>query len=116
MEVGEPDQSKLGDEVSSPIFVEKREACNQQEDGSDVVAEAVFTSKQVKQFALIELAAVFALSGAPFPRFAKDFFVRYGPGNAGDGNGKKKQESELPVERHRFQYARLGSASASAMK
>jgi hypothetical protein len=49
------------------------------------VAEAIFTSEQVKDFAQVQWPAVPALVFTKISRLAKDFFMRNGPGNTGHG-------------------------------
>ena len=43
------------------------------------MTETIFASKNVEEFALKDVAAIFASLGAVIARFAKNFFLRYRP-------------------------------------
>lgn len=102
VEVGDPDEGELGDEVASPAIVEHLKTSDEQEDRCDVVAEAILAGKEVEEFSLSGRAAVLTLVFAPVARFAEDFFVGNGPGDGRDGKGEKEEVSELPLKCHRF--------------
>jgi len=98
--IGDPDQGEQGDEIAAPAVVEQMEARNQQEEGRDVVAEAVLAGEEIEEFSEGEAAAVFASALEPLARLAEDLFVGDGPGDAGDGQGEQEEIGELAVERH----------------
>jgi hypothetical protein len=64
------------------------------------MAEAVFASEQVKKLPSDRIAATLALADTVISRLAEDLFMRNGPGNTSDGNGKNEQCSDLPAQRH----------------
>ena len=100
VDVCHPDESEPGDEVSAPVVVEHLESGKDQEEGRDVVAEAVFAGEQVEELANKNWLAVLAFLLAEVARFAKDLFVGDGPGGARDRQSENHEVSELALERH----------------
>jgi hypothetical protein len=88
--VGNPDQSETGDEIAAPVGVKKLIASDQQKRRGYVVAETVFTGKEVEELALINPLAYFAFGNAIIAKFANNFFMSDGPRNRGNGEGEKK--------------------------
>lgn len=86
-----PDQRKTGNQIPSPIGKQKLVASDDQEEGSNVVAEAVFASEQVEKFAFEDETAGLAVRDAEFMEFAYDFFMRDGPRNGCNGESDDKQ-------------------------
>jgi hypothetical protein len=55
------------------------------------VAETVFASEEIKEFALEDESAGFAVRDAEVMEFPNDFFMRDGPRNGCNGKGDDKQ-------------------------
>lgn len=101
VDVRDPDQRKPGDEVAAPAWVEQVEAREDEEEGSDIVREAVFAGEEVEEFADEHGSVVFCFALAELAWFAEDLFVGDGPGGAGDRQGEEQEVSELgSEERH----------------
>ena len=100
VDVGNPDEGEPGDEIAAPALVEHLEARDEEEEGSDVVAEAVLAGEEVEEFARDKAAAVLALVFAPVARLAEDLFVGYSPGDACDRKGEDEKIGELALQSH----------------
>ena len=100
VDVGDPNESKPGHQVSAPAVVQELKTSNQQENQRDVMAEAVFARKEVEKLSPPQAVAVFTFAFAPVARLAEDFFVGDGPTDARDGDGEQQEERELMGERH----------------
>ncbi len=98
--VGDPDQSEAGNQVAAPVIEQQLVARDEQEKNGHVMAEAELACEKEIKFAAEVDAIVLTLAGAVFAGFAKNFFVRDRPGNAGDGNGQYEQPYQLHSERH----------------
>ena len=98
--VGDPDDGEKSDEISTPPGVQHLKAGDDQEDGSNVVAEAVFAGKEIEKLSAGEAVALSRLPLAVFARLAKNFFMSSSPGNAGHGNREHQQPGKLHSERH----------------
>jgi hypothetical protein len=66
------------------------------------MAETVFASKEIKEFALIEPLASFALSLAQIVEFPKDLLMRHSPRNRRNRKRDNKQSQKL-LPRHMHQ-------------
>jgi len=55
------------------------------------VAETVFASEEIEEFALEDESARFAVRDTEVMKFPDDFFVRDGPCNGCNGKGDNKQ-------------------------
>ncbi len=62
VDVSHPDESEPGDEVSAPVVVEHLESGKDEEEGRDVVTEAVFAGEQVEELANKNWLAVWLFS------------------------------------------------------
>lgn len=93
--VGNADQRKARNQVPSPIRKQKFESGDDQEEGGDVVAEAVFAGKQIKEFPLIDIAARFAPGHAVIAELSNDLFVGDGPRNRRNRKRQDKQVGDL---------------------
>ena len=71
-----------------------------QEDGRNVVAEAVFAGEKIEELPLDNPAAILASGNAPFARFPKDFFMGDSPGDRCDRYRQDHQKDELTLEIH----------------
>ena len=111
VDVGNPDESEPGDEIAAPALVEHLEASDEEEEGSDVVAEAVLAGEEVEEFARDKAAAVLALVFAPVAGLAKNLFVGDGPGNTRYGECEDEEIGELTRESHEH-FSGIQSASS----
>jgi hypothetical protein len=100
VDVRHPDQGKAGDEVSAPIRKQELVACDDQEGGSHVVAEAILTSKEIKEFALVDAPTGFTFAQADVAQFPDNFLMRNGPCNRCDGKRNDKQRKYLERDVH----------------
>ena len=83
-------QTRANSEITNPRHpVEHLELSQKQKQGGDVMAEAVFARKQVKEFSLVEPPAVLAAVFAELAWLAEYFLVRDGPGDARDGEAEQ---------------------------
>jgi hypothetical protein len=83
--VRDPDQGKNPMKYP-PVEIKQLVAHDQQNSGRDVVAEAIFAGKQVKEFAAKEGARLLAFPLTILARFAENFLVRHRPCNTRDRN------------------------------
>ena len=93
--VGHKNECKTRNDITAPVKKQQVEISQDDKKDSDVVAEAIFAGKKVKEFALDNHAAFLASRNAEFSRLSKNFFVRDCPGDAGDGNGKNEKPGKL---------------------
>jgi len=84
--IRDPHQRKHREHVSAPVIVEQFEASEDQESGRDVMAEAIFTSEQIKKFTAGKSTRVFRLILAIVARLPEDLFMSYGPRHTCDGD------------------------------
>jgi hypothetical protein len=89
VDIGDPYEGELGDEVATPSLVEHLEAGEEEEERRHVVAEAVLTREQIEEFALEQPSATLAAILAEVARFSKDILMRDGPRDAGDGQAEE---------------------------
>ena len=64
------------------------------------MTEAEFAGKEKKELSTCGTGMALTLADAIFAGLTEDFFVSYRPGDAGDGDGQRKQPYELQRERH----------------
>ncbi len=62
------------------------------------MAEAIFTSKKIEEFAFQYSFTRFATIGTIFTGFSKNFLMSNRPRNASDWNGKYKKYHDLPID------------------
>lgn len=98
--VGNPDQREKGDQVAAPIVEQELVTRKEEEKRCHVMAEAEFAGKQKKELTAGGVGMALALADAIFAGLAKDFFMRHGPGDAGNRERKRKKPYELQRERH----------------
>ena len=98
--VGDPDEGEKGDQVAAPIVEEKLVVREDEEKCRHIVAEAEFARKEEEKFAAGWVGMALALADAVFAGLTEDFFMRDGPGDAGDGKRERKKPYELQCERH----------------
>ena len=63
-----------------------------------IMAEAIFASKEIKEFTARKRDCAFRLFLAIVARLAKYFFMSYGPCDTGDRNGQNKQPRKLKAD------------------
>jgi hypothetical protein len=63
------------------------------------MTEAVLAGEQIKEFSFVPAAAVPAALTTVFARFAKNFFMSDGPGDARNGNREHEEFDELQAQR-----------------
>src|ERR1035438_6746245 len=100
VQIGHRCQRESRDQIASPIIKQQLIARDVQEDGRDVVAEAILAREKIKELPLDNPAALLALRNAPLAGLAKDVFVRDSPGDGCNRYRQDHQEEELPVEIH----------------
>jgi hypothetical protein len=89
------DQRKPGNQITAPIRKEKLVPRDDEESDCDVMAETVFASEEIEEFALIKPLASFALSLTQIVEFPKDLLMRDSPGDRCDRNSDDKQSHKL---------------------
>ena len=98
--ISDPDERKEGDQVAAPVVKQQLVMREHQEKRRYVMAEAEFAGKEEEKFAAGGTGMALTLADAIFAGLAEDLFMRYGPGDAGNGEGKRKKPYELQRERH----------------
>jgi hypothetical protein len=87
VQVGYPHNGKKGNQITPPIVVQQLVMGKNKEEGGNVMAEAIFTRKEIEELALQYGLAVSAFTYTKVFPFAKHFFMRNRPGYAGHGYG-----------------------------
>ncbi len=98
--VGDPDEREEGDQVAAPIVEQQLVMGKEEEKCRDVMAEAEFAGEEEEKLSARRAGMALTLADAIFAGLAEDLFMRYGPGDAGNGEGKRKKPYELQRERH----------------
>lgn len=98
--VGNPDEREEGDQVAAPVREQQLVMCEHEEKRRYVMAEAEFAGKEEKELAARRIGMALTLADAIFARLAEDLFMRDSPGDAGNGERKRKKPYELQRERH----------------
>ena len=79
--------------VAAPAVVEHLKVSDEQEESSDVMAEAVLAGEEVEEFANgMRRRQFWLLDFAPLAGLAEDLFVGNGPGDTGDGESEHKED------------------------
>lgn len=95
-----PHQRKETDDVAAPVLVEELVPREDEEQCGYVMAETIFTCKQVEELPRSKRPAVLTASNAVFARLPEDFFVGDRPRNGSDRNRQHKEPDYLGGERH----------------
>ena len=74
--VSNPHQRKSSDQVAAPVGKQKFVAGNDESGHRHVMAEAVFTGKNIKELSFRDLAAYLAFGNTVIPKFPHYFFMR----------------------------------------
>jgi hypothetical protein len=98
--VSDPDQREEGYQVAAPVVEQQLVMGEDEKKRRNVMAEAEFAGKEEKELAACGAGMAFTLADAIFAWLAEDFFMRHSPGDAGDGERKRKKPHELQRERH----------------
>jgi hypothetical protein len=93
--VRDPNQREQREKISSPVRQKQFVTRNQQSSCRNVVAEAIFARKEIKEFPPGEALRLFAFLLAILPGFAKYFFMRDRPRDTRDRNTKNKKPYDL---------------------
>ena len=95
VDVGDPDQGELGEHVAAPSCVQQLKVREDEEECSDVMAEAVLAGEEVEEFADVKGSLLLTLFLAELARLAEDLLVGHGPRGASDGQGEKQKKHKL---------------------
>lgn len=98
--VRDPDERKEGDEVTAPVVEQQLVMREDKEKRCDVMAKAEFAGKKKEKLAAGRAGMALTLADAIIARLTEDFFMRHGPGDAGNRQGERKKPYELQRERH----------------
>ena len=98
--ISNPDQREEGDQVTAPIVEEKFVAGEDEEKRRHIMAETEFAGEEEEKLAACRIGMALTLADAIFAGFAENFFMRHGPGDAGNRQRKRKKPYELQRERH----------------
>lgn len=98
--VGDPDQCEKGDEIAAPVVEQQFVMRKEEEKCRHIMAEAEFTSEEEEKLSARGARMGLTLANAIFARLTEDFFMRHGPGDAGNRERKRKKPYELQRERH----------------
>lgn len=98
--VGNPDEREESYEIAAPIVEQQLVMREDEEKCRNVMAKAEFAGEEEKELAASRVGMALTLAGAIFARLAEDLFMRYGPGDAGNGERERKKPYELQRERH----------------
>lgn len=90
-----PDKSKKCDQITAPTGIKKLIFGNDQENQHDIVAEAVFAGKKIKEFPYQKTFSIFRFIYAEFTWLSKYFFMCNCPGNTGNRQSHYKQINNL---------------------
>src|ERR1700733_10878648 len=95
VDISDPYQGELGNHETAPTLIDHLEMRYQQENGGCVMAEAIFASKHVEEFALVVGATIVTSVSTVISRLAEYFFMRHGPRNAGNWKTNQQQHNYL---------------------
>ena len=98
--VRDPDEREERDQVAAPIVKQQLVMREDKEKRRDVMTKAEFAGEEEKKLAASRAGMALTLADAIIARLTEDFFMRHGPGDAGDGQGERKKPYELQRERH----------------
>ena len=96
----EEDEREEGDQVAAPVVEQQLVMGEHEEKRRHVMAEAEFAGEEEEKLAAYRVGMDLTLTDAIFARFAEDFFMGDGPGDACDREGKRKEPYELQGQRH----------------
>lgn len=98
--IGNPDQREKSDEITAPVIEQQLVMRENEEKRRHVMAEAEFTGEEEEKLSARGVGMALTLADAIFAGLAEDFFMRHGPGDAGNGKRERKKPYELQRERH----------------
>ena len=98
--VGDPDEREEGDQVAAPIVEQQLVMREKEKKRGYVVAEAELAGKEEEKLAARRIGMDLTLADAIFARLTENLFMRDSPGDAGNGERKRKKPHELQSKRH----------------
>ena len=98
--VCDPNQREKRDQVAAPVVEEQLVMREDKKKRRDIMTKAEFAGEEEKELAACRVGMALTLADAIIARLTEDFFMRHGPGDAGNGQGKRKKPYELQRERH----------------
>lgn len=98
--VCDPDEREEGDEITAPVVEQQLVMGKDKEKRRDIMTKAEFAGKEKEKLAAGSVGMALTLADAIIARLTEDFFMRHGPGDAGDGQGERKKPYELQRKRH----------------
>lgn len=98
--VCDPDEREEGDEITAPVVEQQLVMGKDKEKRRDIMTKAEFAGKEKEKLAAGSVGMALTLADAIIARLTEDFFMRDGPGDAGDGQGERKKPYELQRKRH----------------
>jgi len=98
--VGDPDERKEGNQVAAPVIEQQLVMREKEEKRGHVMAEAEFAGEEEEKLAASGVGMDLTLAYAIFAGLTEDFFMRDGPGDAGNRERERKKPYELQCERH----------------
>lgn len=104
--IGYPHQREPRYEKSAPVGQQQFKAGQDQHEDSDVMRKAVLAGKEIEKLAGDEGFALLTAAYTVLARFAKDFLVGNGPGNACNRDCQYKKVDDLCCQRHVSETAR----------
>lgn len=98
--VGDPDEREKRDQIAAPVVEQQLVMGEDKEKRRHVMAEAEFAGEEEKELAAGGAGMALTLADTIFAGLTEDFFMRHGPGDAGNGQSERKKPHELQRERH----------------
>lgn len=88
--IGDPYEGETCYDVAPPVGQQELVTCKAKGGHGHIMAEAVLTGKEVKEFSLNDSIAFFTAFNAIFPWLAENLFVGHRPGDTGYGYSQYK--------------------------
>ena len=95
VEIRHPDNCEQRNKVSAPIGIQQFEPGDHQNDHSDIVTEAIFARKEIKEFSLPEPWGRLVPVVTIFSWLPKHVFMGQSPCNRGDWDRKDDEPQKL---------------------
>jgi hypothetical protein len=98
--IGDPDECEERDQVATPVVEKQLVVREDEKKRRHIMAEAELAGKEEKKLAASGIGMDLTLADTIFAGLAENFFMRDGPGDAGDRERERKKPYELQRERH----------------